>query len=132
MKGAVACLLLVTAACRPTPTGPTAFLDTTFTLAPGQVATVGTTALKLEFLDVTGDSRCPADAVCIQGGDAVVRVRGTSGGAITVLELHTGDATRAAAPFENVRVELVELKPFPFSSRAVAPGEYRASLRVTM
>jgi hypothetical protein len=125
------CLLLATAACDDSPTGPTVVLDRTFALAPGQVASVEGLRVRLTFVDVTGDSRCPADAVCIQGGDAVVRVRGAAGTASAMLELHTGDSSRASASFEGLRVQLVELQPYPFSSRTIQPGDYRASLRVT-
>jgi hypothetical protein len=127
----ILCLLLVTAACDDRPTGPTVVLDRTLTLSPGQVAFVDGVGVRLTFVDVAGDSRCPADAVCIQGGDAVVRVRGAAGTSTATLELHTGDATRAAASFQGVRVQLLELQPYPFSSRSISPRDYRASLRVT-
>jgi hypothetical protein len=121
----------MTAACDGGPTGPTVSLDEKFTLAPGEVATVEPSRVRLEFMDVTGDSRCPADALCIQGGDAVVRVRASAGVSATMLELHTGDSSRAAAIFQGLRVALEELQPYPFSSRTISPGDYRATLRVT-
>jgi hypothetical protein len=125
------CLLVVTAACDGGPTGPTVSLDEKFTLAPGEFATVEAPRVRLEFVDVTGDSRCPADALCIQGGDAVVRVRASAGVSASMLELHTGDSNRASATFQDVRVSLVELQPYPFSSRTIVPGDYRATLRAT-
>jgi hypothetical protein len=115
------CLFFVTLGCDELPSGPTVALNERFTLAPGESARIDRSHVRLEFTDVTGDSRCPADAVCIQGGDAVVRVRATAGSAASTLELHTGDSTRAAST----------LQPNPFSSRTIAPGGYRATLRVT-
>ena len=125
------CLLGVTASCDGSPTGPTVALNERFTLAVGETATVEPSQVKLEFVEVTGDSRCPADAVCIQGVDAVVRIRATSGTSTTTLELHTGDAARASASFQGLRVELKELQPYPFSSRTIAQDDYRATLTVT-
>ena len=42
------------------------------TLAPGQAATVEGSPVRVLFLRVSGDSRCPADALCVLGGDAIV------------------------------------------------------------
>ena len=125
------CLLGVTAACDESPTGPTVALDERFTLAVGDTATVEPAQVRLGFVEVTGDSRCPMDAICIWGGDAVVHVRATAGTSATNLELHTGDATRASATYQGLRIELKELQPYPFSSRTIAQGDYRATLTVT-
>jgi hypothetical protein len=124
------CLLGVTA-CDGSPTGPSVGLDERFTLAVGGAATFEPARLRLEFVEVSGDSRCPIDAICIWGGDAIVRVRATAGTAATGLELHTGDAARAFATYQGLRVELKELQPYPFSSRTIAQGDYRATLTVT-
>ena len=68
------CLLAATA-CDESPTGPTVTLDQQFTLAPGETASIDGRGARLRFEGVTGDSRCPVDAICIQGGDAVVKVQ---------------------------------------------------------
>jgi hypothetical protein len=102
-----------------------------FTLAPGEVAVLDDTDLRFQFVGVTGDSRCPADAICIQGGDALVQIRASDGNSSTLLSLHTGDSSQASAVFGGARITLVELQPFPFSSRTIAADEYRATLRVT-
>lgn len=95
------------------------------------MATVQGADLGVQFVEVTGDSRCPADVVCILGGDAVVHVQAVEGGGRTSYQLHTGDSSRASAPHRQFRIELVELQPYPFSSRRIQPGDYRATLRVT-
>jgi hypothetical protein len=97
-------------------------------LAPGQSADVADD-LSIRFTGVIGDSRCPADAFCIQGGDAIVRLEITAGGNRAERDLHTGSMQPVV--FENVRVELLELSPYPFSSRTIEQSEYRATLRVT-
>lgn len=122
------CLLCATACDENSPTGPTVPLDERFTLAPGEVAVVEDTDLRVQFLRVSGDSRCPADAVCIQGGDAIVHILAIDGDGSAEYQLHTGDASLASATHHGVRIELVELQPYPFSSRTIAPEEYRATL----
>lgn len=105
-------------------------LNQPFALAPGEAAAIHGTSLRVLFQRVSGDSRCPADVVCIQGGDALVHVRAADGRAADY-ELHTGDASRAAVTHDGFRIELVSLQPYPFSSRVTQPDEYRAMLRVT-
>ena len=126
----VVCLLGVTA-CDGSPSGPTVDLNERFTLAVGDTATIDAPRVRLQFVEVTGDSRCPIDAICIQGGDAVVRLRAMAGTTTSTLELHTGDVARASSVFQGLRVELMELQPYPFSSRTIAQEEYRATLTVT-
>ena len=126
----VFCLLAASACDEKSPVGPTVPLNERFTLARGEVARVDGADFRVQFVEVTGDSRCPADAVCIQGGDALVHVR-VIDGSTTAYELHTGDSSRAAVTHQQVRIALVELQPFPFSSRTIAPDEYRATFTVT-
>ena len=127
----VLCLLAAAACDEDNPVGPTVGVNERFTLAPGEVATVRDVALNVQFNGVTGDSRCPADAICITGGDALVRIRVLDGGAASTYELHTGDSSRATVTHKQLRIALVELQPYPFSSRTIAPQEYRATLTVS-
>ena len=103
-------------------------VDQRITLAPGQSLTVGD-SIAIRFVGVQGDSRCPADAMFIQGGDAVVRLHVTRDREAHDVDLHTGNMQPAAAG--DVTITLVELSPYPFSSRTIQPEEYRATLRVT-
>ena len=126
------CLAAVTACDEKNPVGPTVGVNERFTLAPGEVATVRDVDLGVQFTEVTGDSRCPGDAICIQGGDALVHIRVVDGNATSTYELHTGDTSRATVTHKQVRIALVELQPYPFSSRPpIVPGDYRATLTVS-
>ena len=121
-------LLFSTACAENNPVGPVS-LNEQFTLAPGESASISSASMRVTFLHVFGDSRCPADAFCIQGGDAIVHVR-VIDGTSREHELHTGDRARASATHGPFRVTLEELQPYPFSSRTIAPGDYRATLTV--
>jgi hypothetical protein len=127
----VLCLFAVSACDESNPVGPSVGLNERFTLGPQEFATVRDADVSVQFVSVTGDSRCPADALCIQGGDAIVHIRVIDGGANSPYELHTGDSSRATVTHKQVRIALVELQPYPFSSRTIAPGEYRATLTVS-
>ena len=121
------CLLPATACLRNSPVEPTA-LDEQVVLAPGQTTDVAR-EVAVAFIGVIGDSRCPGDAICITGGDAIVRIAIIAGGARAERDLRTGPLAPVA--FSGVRVRLVELQPYPFSSRPFDPSEYRATLRVS-
>jgi hypothetical protein len=122
---AVAVLAVV--ACDESLTGPS--LNQESTLARGDIVSIAETGYRLRFDGVDGDSRCPADAVCIYGGDAVVQVsvleRSTENG----YELHTGSL--APVRHRDLTITLMDLQPYPFSSHQIAPDEYRATVRVT-
>lgn len=124
------CLLAVTACDEKAPTGPTVPLNQQFTLAPGAAAVVDGGDVAVQFVRVSGDSRCPADVVCVQGGDALVHIRVLDDGRTSEYELHTGDSRRAAAVHRDLQIELVQLQPYPFSSRTIDPSDYRATLVV--
>ena len=110
--------------------GPTVPLNQQFTLGVGESASVAGAGLVIQFTGVTGDSRCPADAFCIQGGDASVNVR-VSGGDTAIYELHTGDASRASVSHGSFRISLIQLMPYPFSSGPISTDGYRATFSVT-
>jgi hypothetical protein len=130
MRPACVGLLLTMAIACSGPSGPTVRLDENFVLAPGGSARITGADLSVRFMGVQGDSRCPADAVCIQGGDAIVRVEAQSStGGAKPYDLHT--ATSQAVRHGDVSIALVELAPYPFASRPTQPGDYRATLRVT-
>lgn len=124
-----ACLLAV-AACGPGPTGPSVPLSEPFVLAPGESARIEDTSIGLRFDSVLGDSRCPADAICVWGGDAIVRIEVVpQRGGRRQYDLHTGDLR--PAQHGDLTIALVQLEPYPFSSRPIQPNDYRATLRVT-
>ena len=131
MRLVVTLLALALSACTgDTATSPGGPVDRRFVLAPGEVAIVPEAGINLRFDRVAGDSRCPGDAVCVQAGDAIVRIIVQSPGeAAATYELHTGDMTPAR--HRDLSIALETLTPYPFSSRLIAPGDYRAALRIT-
>ena len=99
-------------------------------LSPGQSVTITGSSHVLRFEGVESDSRCPGDALCLTGGNAVVRVAVLTSTTRQEYELHTGNMRPFA--YDAWTVSLVQLEPYPFSSLPpIQPGEYRASLLVT-
>jgi hypothetical protein len=107
------------------PTGP---FTRELTVAPGSSTSV-VEGVSVVFRGVAGDSRCPGDAICIQGGDAVVQLQISAGGGQSDVDLHTGSLQPVTA--RALTLELLELTPYPFSSRPIAPADYRAKIRIS-
>jgi hypothetical protein len=120
-------IILCTVSCSSSPAAPTAEvpLGSEFSLKPGESALVVSTDLVITFLQVVNDSRCPADAVCIQAGDAVVALSVGNAG----VELRSNSAPETVVGSYLLRLERVE--PYVYVSKPIEPKDYRAVLKLT-
>src|SRR5206468_798477 len=115
-------------ACTSNPSAPGP-IDARAVVAPGELVDIGPANATSRFQGVTTDSRCPSDVVCIQAGDAIVRIDVLMSGApSSTYDLHVRDGQPVRHRDLTIAVE--NLSPYPISSRPIAPGEYRATLRV--
>jgi hypothetical protein len=134
---AISLALLALAACRAAvdPAGTpnaSAVTGDTLVLAPGQEAQVGA-VFGVAFLEVSSDSRCPTDVVCVWAGNAAVEIGLRLGmGPTHPFTLNTLSYPSASVDFGGYRVTLVDLTPHPVSTRHIQPDEYRAHLLVTL
>ena len=119
---------LALAGCDEQLTNPTTPLSAEFTLAPGESAAVEGASLSVRFNRVSGDNRCPADAVCVLGGSADVSVTVASERSTRDYVLRTGDMR--PVEHESFTISLVQVSPYPFSVRTIEPDEYRVTLKV--
>jgi hypothetical protein len=102
-----------------------------FLLSPGQTARAQ--ELRVEFLEVLEDSRCPANTECVGPGDAIVLFRlRTSTASPSEVELHVVDPARRAAVFDGYIVELTALGPYPVSGQTIAHNQYRAAIGIRL
>ena len=123
---ATICLVLATACLGQSPSAPTP-LDREIVLAPGETAKLAASD-SIAFVGVIGDSRCPLNALCIQGGDAIVRIAMRIGNSAGERDLHTGSLQPVT--FNGFTIKLVDLQPYPFSGRPTDPADYRATVRI--
>lgn len=92
---------------------------------------VGDEDLKITFVAVTEDSRCPEGATCFWAGNGRVRLmlREPKGECVEV------DLNTAALPHEyefgEYKIALAGLSPHPSINAAPKPGDYTATLVVT-
>lgn len=132
---AIALSLAAVAACRAavapggTPDASQVTNDT-LVLVPGQEVRVGE-IFRVAFLEVSSDSRCPSDVLCVWAGDAAVEIGLTVGtGPTHPFTLNTLSYPPASVDYAGYRVTLVDLTPYPISTRRIEPEEYRAYLLV--
>jgi hypothetical protein len=128
----VAATLLVVAATGCSSHSPTTPSEPgSFVLAPGQSISYG--SLTVRFVGVPADSRCPGDAMCLQfvAGDATVALDISSGGSSRRSELLINDSAKRRVSQSGFVIELTQLSPYPFVSRPIAPGDYRATIVIS-
>jgi hypothetical protein len=130
MRLSVACLLVFAAGChlldlggnRDTPEDLAPVrAGTSFTLAEGQTARLDDSDFSVTFVGVPQDSRCPADAMCVWQGEALVVV----GPAHPAMRFRPDTLTTAPRPGTHRLDSLVvgpysirvkDVQPYPFAS----------------
>ena len=93
-----------------------------FTLGVGESATLDGTGVRLTFVTVTEDSRCPPMAMCVWAGDAATALVLSAVGQSALADtLHTNGSPsfRQSTVFAGIRVTLLDVSPRQSS-------EYRA------
>ena len=125
------CGILLTACERASPIGPAVPLDQRFVLAPGQAARIDGTSGRVQFVELANESRCPLNATCIQAGDATIALSVVDDQGSNRYELRVNDPTRKSVMHRDLRLEFVDLQPYPDTNRPTAPGDYRATLRIS-
>ena len=105
-------------------------LDTWFTLAVGQSATIKGADLTIKFVEVVSDSRCPKDVICIWMGEASCLVEITQSGA-TRGKVLTQPGLSGPTTTDYGRYEIrFELLPYPQADKPIKQGDYRLNLTI--
>ncbi len=99
-------------------------LGAPFTLAPGTMVLVSNAGIKVRFIAVTEDSRCPRDVTCIWAGEVKVQLEIDDSRTTSPLEILEGGSAAAGA----YRVTVVRVEPQPVSTARIAPQAYRVTL----
>lgn len=91
---------------------------------------VTSNGLKIEFVELVEDSRCPADVQCVWAGNAKIKVRVTKNGKSKVIELDM--MTNGMAPnYGSYRLKLKALTPELRSNVRINRNAYKATIEVT-
>lgn len=115
-------------------------LESPFSIGINQTAYLASADLDLSFVDVTEDSRCPSDVQCIWAGQVSVLVElkiVSSGenlgrfGMTLIGAAESGTDNDDHLSIGGYLVELVNVMPYPISTRVIDPSEYVATLTVS-
>jgi len=101
--------------------------DVAFSLPVGKTAGVAGSATRLTFRQVSEDSRCPTNVVCVWEGDAKIEllpVRDGTVGQSVILSLHTPNEAQVG----DLVVRFVGLNPYPATPDPSSPRQYVAEL----
>jgi hypothetical protein len=105
-----------------------------FKVGAGRAVTFDAGNLRLKFLSVASDSRCPTGVDCVWAGNAEVLfeagAKGRRGKMILRLNTNAGQERAAEGKYHGYTVRLLELSPYPRAGRKTKPGEYTATLLV--
>jgi len=104
-----------------------------FKLKAERQVTVKGTKLRIRFVTVESDSRCPSDVTCVWAGNAAVRLQLGSGRGSKTVTLNTSKSPSfvGETEYQGYKVKLVELSPYPRSDRKIGPRDYAATLLVS-
>ena len=103
-----------------------------FDLAFGESVEVEGTGVTVKFLNVTEDSRCPADAICIWAGQVSILVgviaSGTDPENFVLTSGAGSDVSLSERQVGDYMLKLTGVQPYPVSSQQIQPSEYVATL----
>lgn len=122
------CLALMVACAQQSGGGGQASVGQEFSLRAGRQAELKGARLKVRFVGVAEDSRCPTGVDCIWAGNARVSlVVQRAGGPATTVELNTNVEPKAVSA-EGYELALTSLSPYPQSGAKIDPKDYTATL----
>jgi hypothetical protein len=109
-----------------------ASLGEEFTLTEGQTTAIQGASLKLKFLEVAADSRCPTGVTCIWAGEVKCNVEITSEEGVEEKALVQSGGTSgfASIKYKEYRIDF-DVQPYPTAGKEISKGEYRLILKVT-
>jgi hypothetical protein len=115
----------------------TARIGREFKFKVGRVVTLDGGNLRVRFVGVASDSRCPVDVNCIWAGNADVQFEVSTKGRRgwqekRTLNLNTNASTERPGEekYRRYTIKLVGLNPQPRSKRKIPAGQYTATLLV--
>ena len=101
-----------------------------FTVKVVQQVRVKDTKLKLTFLSVPQDSRCPSSVVCAWAGNAQLNLEVKKKRNASDISLNTLLDPKVVT-VKGFVIKLVKLSPYPAAPGAINPGDYEATLVIT-
>ena len=96
----------------------------------GQEKVVLGTGIKVKFIEVLEDARCPADVTCVWAGNAKIKLQLTKAGKSETVELNTALDPKEVK-FAGYSFKIAQLLPYPRSNVRINRLGYVARLQAT-
>jgi hypothetical protein len=97
----------------------------------GQSVSIEGEDLHITFAGVSGDSRCPADAICIWAGEVTCRVEIEQDERTSFLNfVYPGSTDTYSQLLYKEHTYNFKVQPYPYSDKPIADSEYRLILTV--
>lgn len=138
------CLLYVLTACQAANPTIEAPLNSEFSLARDQSATIKSTRLTITFNSVLSDNRCPRQIECAVNGPVTVSLfveeEGGTPAGITLQTLTDPDGRAPEGEFEGIEnsaergdyvIRVLGVLPYPQNLSGIKPSDYQVTLIVT-
>lgn len=113
----------------------TANLDNQFQLKTNQIASIENENLKIEFLNITEDSRCPSDVICVWAGQvtAVINIfkNDQNLGDFSLTSQAGKHEDSAIKYFDEYSIKLIKVEPYPKSTQKIEISDYIVTLVVS-
>jgi len=110
-------------------------MDRNFMLRVGQEVLLADQKLKIKFVSVPEDSRCPTGVTCIWAGSARIALSVSEGKSKPIsVELESnprGEPGTQGGKFGNYIIKLVNVAPYPVEGQPLATTEYAVTLIVS-
>lgn len=111
--------------------GTFAAAQTSVKIGVGKQKTATTDKLKIKFVTMVEDSRCPTDTNCIWAGNAKIKIKVTDfRGRTKFFDLNTGSQPQAAT-FAGYDIRLEDLTPAPASNIRINRNGYTATFKIS-
>ena len=86
--------------------------------------------IKLKFVDLIEDSRCPIDTNCVWAGNAKIKIALSNAGRLPkIFEINTGVKPQSIV-FAGYEIKIVKLTPVPRSNVRIRKDGYVATFSV--
>ena len=106
-----------------------------FYIKVGQTESINSENIKIKLLEVTNDSRCASDVVCIWAGEvkAVLNVSiNNKDMGDTTLTLGAGNDDQSIENIGGYSIKVLAVNPYPVSTHKIEQSEYIVTLIVTI
>jgi hypothetical protein len=109
-------------------------LEELFKLKINQIASIDSDNLKIKFLNITEDSRCPSDVVCCWEGQATIVVnilKNDQDLGDFSLTSRAGHEDLAVKNFDRYSIKLKKVEPYPKTTQKIELSDYIVTLIVS-